>query len=131
MSLGPAIPDTDYVTPSGAGTLQNKIFDATNSFSSYAAWAQIATPSAPLAGFLRLYAKTGAGMCWMNSLGVEACAAQGLGDPGSSGLVVETSPGVTANRTITAGSSNIAVANGNGSGGNPTVDIGSSVNFSA
>lgn len=129
-SLGPAIPDTDYVTPSGAGTLQNKVFDTTNSFSNYSAWGQIATPPAPSPGYLRVYAKTGAGMCWVNSVGVETCVSQGLGDPGSSGLVVETSPGVTASRTITAGSSNITVANGNGSGGNPTVDIGSSVNFS-
>ena len=130
-SLGPAIPDTDYVTPSGTGALQNKTFDSSNSFSNYLPWTQISTPSAPSPGSLRVYAKAGAGMCWMNSVGVETCAAQGLSDPGSSGMVVETSPGVTANRTIAAGSANITVANGSGSGGNPTVDIGASVNFTA
>ena len=129
-SLGPAIPDTDYVTPSGTGTLQNKTFDGTSSFSSYLPWAQISTPAAPSAGYLRVYAKTGGGVCWMNSAGTETCGGAGLSDPGSSGVVVETSPGVTADRTITAGSANIAVTNGNGAGGNPTIDIGSAVNFS-
>jgi len=126
-SLGPAIPDTDYVTPSGTGTLQNKTFDGTSVFSNYLPWGQISTPAAPASGFLRVYAKAGSGVCWMNSSGTETC---GMSDPGSSGLVVETSPGVTANRTIAAGSSNIAVTNGTGASGNPTVDIGSSVNFS-
>jgi hypothetical protein len=129
-SLGPAIPDTDYVTPSGTGTLQNKTFDGTSVFSNYLPWGQISTPPAPASGFLRVYAKAGSGVCWMNSSGRETCAASGLGDPGSSGLVAETSPGVTANRSIVAGSSNITVTNGTGAGGNPTVDIGSSVNFS-
>jgi len=45
-------------------------------------------------------------------------------------VVVETSPGVMADRTISAGSSNIAVTNGNGAGGNPTIDIGPAVDFS-
>jgi hypothetical protein len=129
-SLGPAIPDTDYVTPSGTGALQNKTFDATSLFSGYLPWTQIPTPGAPALGYLRVYAKTGGGLCWMNSSGTEACGGTGLGDPGSSGLIVETSPGVTANRTLTAGSSNISVTNGGGAGGNPTIDIGTSVNFS-
>jgi hypothetical protein len=130
-SLGPAIPDTDYVTPSGAGTLLNKTFDGTTLFSSYLPWTQISTPGAPASGYLRVYAKTGSGVCWLNSAGTETCAGGGISDPGSTGLVVETSPGVTANRSITAGSSNISVTNGTGAGGNPTVDIASSVNFSS
>lgn len=129
-SLGPAIPDTDYVTPSGTGALQNKTFDSTTTFSSYLPWAQISTPAAPASGYLRVYAKAGSGVCWLNSTGAETCAGGGIGDPGSTGLLVETSPGVAANRTIAAGSSNISVTNGNGAGGNPTVDIASSVNFS-
>jgi hypothetical protein len=126
-SLGPAIPDTDYVTPSGTGALQNKTFDGTSLFSNYLPWTQISTPPAPASGLLRVYAKAGSGVCWMNSSGTETC---GLGDPGAGGLVVETSPGVTANRTITAGSSNITVTNGAGAAGNPTIDIASPVNFS-
>ncbi len=126
-SLGPAIPDTDYVTPSGTGALQNKTFDSTSLFSNYLPWTQISTPPAPASGLLRVYAKTGSGVCWMNSSGTEVCA---VPDPGASGLVVETSPGVTANRTITAGSSNLSVTNGTGAAGNPTIDIASSVNFS-
>jgi hypothetical protein len=130
-SLGPAIPDTDYVTPSDSGTLQNKTLDSTNLFSSYLPWAQISTPTAPAAGYLRVYAKTGAGLCWLNSSGTETCAGSGaMSDPGGTGLVVETSPGVTANRTITGGSSNISISNGSGAGGNPTIDIGSTVDFS-
>lgn len=129
-TLGPAIPDTDYVTPSGTGALQNKTFDGTSLFGSYLPWAQISTPAAPSAGYLRVYAKTGGGVCWTNSAGTETCGGAGLSDPGSSGVVVETSPGVTADRTITAGSANIAVTNGDGADGNPTIDIGSAVNFS-
>ena len=128
-SLGPAIPDTDYVTPSGAGTLQNKTFDGTSVFSNYLPWAQISTPPAPASGYLRVYAKTGAGVCWINSSGAETCGS-GLADPGSSGLLVETSPGITADRTLIAGSSNITVTNGSGAAGNPTIDIASAVNFS-
>jgi len=129
-SLGPAIPDTDYVTPSGNGTLQNKTFDGTNLFSSYLPWTQISTPAAPAAGYLRLYAKLGSGLCWLNSSGTETCAGQGIADPGGAGMIVETSPGVIANRAIVSGSSNITVTNGTGAGGNPTVDIASTVNFS-
>ena len=131
-SLGPAIPDTDYVTPSGSGNLQNKTLDGSNVFSSYLPWAQISKPGAPAAGYLRVYAKTGEGICWVNSAGTETCAGAsggGLSDPGSTGLVVETSPGTTANRTISAGSSNVSVTNGSGTGGNPTIDIGSTIDF--
>jgi hypothetical protein len=129
-TLGPAIPDTDYVTPAGTGTLQNKTFDGTSLFSSYLPWAQISTPAAPAAGYLRVYAKTAGGVCSVNSAGTEICGGAGLSDPGGSGVVVETSPGVMADRTISAGSSNIAVTNGNGAGGNPTIDIGPAVDFS-
>ena len=130
-SLGPAIPDTDYATPSGSGTLQNKTFDSSNQFSGYSSWAQVSTPTAPAAGYMRVYAKTGVGLCWLNSSGKESCSASGgISDPGGTGLLVETSPGVTANRTITAGSANVSVSNGSGAGGNPTIDIGSTVDFS-
>jgi hypothetical protein len=133
-SLGPATPDTDYTTPFGAGTLQNKTLDNTNSFSGFTQWSQIPRPAAAAAGTLRIYAKSGSGLCWVNSLGVETCGgsggAGGLPDPGSTGLVVETSPGVTVDRTLSAGSSNLSITNGDGVNGNPTVDIGPGVDFS-
>jgi hypothetical protein len=54
----------------------------------------------------------------------------GLADPGANGIVVRTGPGSSTARTIVAGSSNIAISNGTGVGANPTVDIGTSVDFS-
>ena len=130
-SLGPAIPDTDYVTPTGAGTLQNKTLDGSDLFSSYLPWAQIYKPAPSTAGYLRVYAKIGGGLCWINSSGTENCAATStFSDPGGTGVVVETSPGATANRTITAGSANVSVTNGSGAAGNPTIDIGPTVDFS-
>lgn len=44
----------------------------------------------------------------------------GLGDPGSNGMVVRTSSGITTARTITA-STGISITNGNGVSGNPTI----------
>jgi hypothetical protein len=48
----------------------------------------------------------------------------GVPDPGSNGLVVRTGSGATAARTLTAGSSQLTVTNGDGVSGNPTVNIG-------
>ncbi len=42
----------------------------------------------------------------------------------STGLVARTGSGTVATRTLTAGSGKIAVTNGNGVSGNPTVDLG-------
>jgi hypothetical protein len=52
----------------------------------------------------------------------DGASGSGLADPGSNGVVVRTSSGVTTNRTITAGTG-IAMANGDGVSGNPTVSI--------
>ncbi|HMZ92935.1 MAG TPA: hypothetical protein PLD56_00290 [Chitinophagales bacterium] len=45
----------------------------------------------------------------------------------TTGLIARTGSGTLATRTITAGSANLTVSNGDGVSGNPTVDIGSSV----
>jgi hypothetical protein len=213
------------ITTTSADTLQNKTLDTSTTFSGLTVWNQIATPSAAPAGSLRVYAKTGSGICWENSAGVETCAGSGgspvstvfgrvgavaaqsgdysaaqvthaadvtaantytngarqsvgpsattaglsigcaalpstpvtgdvacdsadsnklkqwngsswltlgfsgsgLTDPGSNGIVARTGSGSTAARTIIAGSSNITVVNGSGTGGNPTVDVGANV----
>ena len=42
---------------------------------------QLSTPgTSPASGYLRVYAKTGSGICWKTSGGVETCANAGVGD---------------------------------------------------
>jgi hypothetical protein len=51
----------------------------------------------------------------------------GLGDPGANGIVVRTALDTTTARVITGTANRISVTNGDGVGGNPTLDIGSDV----
>lgn len=48
---------------------------------------------------------------------------QGLSGLSASGIVSRTGAGAYASRTLTAGSSNLSITNGNGAAGNPTVDL--------
>lgn len=57
----------------------NNAFLGINSFADRQQWTQISTPASPPAGSLAVYAKTGAGVCWKNSSGVETCAGAGGG----------------------------------------------------
>lgn len=74
---------------------------------------------------------TGAGVTCVDNAGSSRtdCSipgtGSGLADPGANGIVAETSAGVTAARTLTAGAG-IGVTNGNGVSGNPTVATDSS-----
>lgn len=61
------------------------------------------------------------GTTWVSLGGVGTA----LGDPGSNGLVVRTSAYITTARTLSAGSAKISITNGDGTTGNPTVDLGS------
>lgn len=49
--------------------------------------------------------------------------AQLMADPGSNGMLARTAAGTSTPRTVTAGSSKVAVTNGDGVAGNPTVDV--------
>lgn len=52
-------------------------------------------------------------------------------EPGSNGIVARTAANTTAARTITGTSEEIAVSNGDGAAGNPTLSLPSTVNFSS
>lgn len=51
----------------------------------------------------------------------------GMADPGSNGMVARTSLNVTAARTITGTTNKISVSQGDGSAGNPTINVGSDI----
>jgi len=53
-------------------------------------------------------------------------AGGGLADPGSGGIIARTGPGVTAARTISAGTG-FAIANGDGINGNPVLSLNTAV----
>jgi hypothetical protein len=76
------ISDAAFASPLLADTaaiLQNKTMDSSTQFSGYSTWSQIPTPVAPAAGALRVYAKTGQGLCWIGADGEESCAGTGQG----------------------------------------------------
>lgn len=50
-----------------------------------------------------------------------------LTDPGSNGLLSRTALNTVSGVTLTAGSGNLVVTNGNGVSGNPTIDVGTNV----
>lgn len=72
---------------------------------------------------------TGAGVTASTNLSVASInipsggGGSGLGDPGTNGIVSRTALNTTAARTLTAGSSKVSIANGNGVSGNPTIDV--------
>lgn len=53
----------------------------------------------------------------------------GLADPGGNGMVVRTALNVTTNRTITGTANEIAVANGDGVSGNPTLSLPATIDL--
>ena len=89
------------------------------SFTSYNDYTQIATPgSNPASGFLRVYGKTGAGICWLDSAGSETCAgAAGAGGVASTDVLYKTAVATTISTGLFVGSSTTnafrATVNGN------------------
>jgi hypothetical protein len=51
----------------------------------------------------------------------------GLPDPGGNGMVVRTGAGTTTNRSLNGTANRVLVSDGDGSAGNPTVDLATSV----
>ena len=72
--------------------------------------------------------KTGASTyAWELTQGAGGGGGSGLGDPGANGMVARTALNTTAARTITGTANKIAVRNGSGVAGDPTLSIGSDV----
>lgn len=64
------------------------------------------------------------GATWLE-VGTYADILAAIGALSSTGIVARTGSGTVAARTLTAGSAKLAVTNGSGAAGNPTVDLGS------
>ena len=129
----PSMDSDDHLLSSmNAALVQNKVFDRTNSVKEYLDWVEGATPAdSPGAGTVRVYVKAGAGVCWMDSAGLESCASGGTGssgsglpDPGSPGLVVRTAPNATVARALSGMPGKIAVSDGDGQAGDPAITTG-------
>jgi len=60
---------------------------------------------------------------WQNIVG----AGGGLGDPGGNGVVIRTGLNTTTFRTITGTANKVAVTNGSGVSGDPTLNVGSDI----
>lgn len=104
---------TDTITSSRA--VINENFNQLNIYTwkkqTYNDVTQISTPgTSPASGYLRVYAKTGSGICWKNSAGVETCA-------GSGGSLYWTVVGVGAYASMPAAcaaNTDVYVCNGTG-----------------
>jgi hypothetical protein len=73
-----------------------------------------------------LYVNSATGSCSWTLLG-----GSGLADPGGNGIVVRTSSNTTTARTLTGTTDEITISNGDGTGGNPTAALSSTVNMSS
>lgn len=63
---------------------------------------------------------------------IDAAGASGLADPGGNGVVVRTALNTTTNRSIAVGgTAGLTINNADGTGGNPTINLGASLDSNA
>lgn len=109
-------------------------FTGLNTFDQGVQLTPMSTPSSPSDGRIWYDSASHTFRCRQNGVTYDCIGSGsgggGLGDPGSNGVLVRTGLNLTTARTITGTANEIAVTNGDGVAGNPTLALGANFDIS-